>query len=205
MGIDIRHGPQLECIQCALCIDACDQVMDRVGRPRKLIAYDTFRNLDAASHGDRAPIRLIRPRTILYSGALALAVAILLIALSAKSVLDLTVQADRNPLFVTLADGGIRNSYTVRILNKQHEPRTFAIEIEGLPEEADLSLLGAADTGTPQIETAPNDVRTIRAFITVPRATATEMTDRMTFTITVRDLASGARTSREAIFRGPGR
>ena len=48
MGIDIRHGPQLECIHCALCIDACDEIMEKIGRPPKLIAYDTYRNLDAA-------------------------------------------------------------------------------------------------------------------------------------------------------------
>ncbi len=65
MGIDIRDGVQLECIQCALCIDACDEIMDRSSGPAGLIAYDTFKNLDAASHHDRAPLRLIRPRTIL--------------------------------------------------------------------------------------------------------------------------------------------
>ena len=43
MGIDIRDGPQLECIHCALCIDACDEIMDKVERPRGLIAYDTDR------------------------------------------------------------------------------------------------------------------------------------------------------------------
>ena len=33
-GIDIREGPQIGCITCALCIDACDKVMADVGRPR---------------------------------------------------------------------------------------------------------------------------------------------------------------------------
>jgi polyferredoxin len=41
MGIDIRDGAQLECIHCALCIDACDDIMKKVGRPTGLIAYDT--------------------------------------------------------------------------------------------------------------------------------------------------------------------
>ena len=40
-GIDIRDGSQLECIQCALCIDACNDIMQKVGRPTNLIAYDT--------------------------------------------------------------------------------------------------------------------------------------------------------------------
>ena len=80
-GIDIRHGAQLECIACGLCIDACDEIMDKVGRPRKLIGYDSFRNLKAELHGERAPVRLIRPRTMLYGGAFALVGAVMLFGL----------------------------------------------------------------------------------------------------------------------------
>ena len=68
-GIDIRDGAQLECIQCALCIDACDDIMDKIGRPRGLIAYDTVRNLDAAGT-HTVPINLLRPRVILYATAM---------------------------------------------------------------------------------------------------------------------------------------
>ena len=50
-GIDIRDGSQLECIQCALCIDACNDIMGKVGRPRGLIAYDTIAKQEAASEG----------------------------------------------------------------------------------------------------------------------------------------------------------
>ena len=55
-GIDIRHGSQLECIQCALCIDACNEIMDKVGRPRGLVAYDTVRNLEHTGSGDPSSI-----------------------------------------------------------------------------------------------------------------------------------------------------
>ncbi len=203
MGIDIRHGPQLECIQCALCIDACDEIMEKVGRPKKLIAYDTFRNLDAASHGDRAPIKLIRPRTILYTGVLGLVCVVLMFALSAKTVLDVTVQADRNPLFVTLSDGGIRNSYTVRVLNKLYDTRRFSLAIEGLPQ-AQLSVLGMEGQSAPKIEVAPDNVRTVKMFVTVPRETAKTMTSGQTpFSVVVRDLTDGTKTSRDTNFRGP--
>ena len=50
-GIDIRDGSQLECIQCALCIDACNDIMDKVGRPRGLIGYDTIAKQEAAAKG----------------------------------------------------------------------------------------------------------------------------------------------------------
>ena len=55
-GIDIRDGSQLECIQCALCIDACNEIMSKVGRPRGLIAYDTIANQEAAAKGASAPL-----------------------------------------------------------------------------------------------------------------------------------------------------
>jgi polyferredoxin len=40
-GIDIRDGLQHECIGCAACIDACDEVMDKMAYPRGLIRYTT--------------------------------------------------------------------------------------------------------------------------------------------------------------------
>ena len=92
----------------------------RSAGPRKLIAYDSFRNLKAESHGDRVPFRLIRPRTMLYTAVFALVAAVMLFGLTHKSVLDVNVVPDRNPLFVQVSGGGIRNGYTVRILNKKH-------------------------------------------------------------------------------------
>lgn len=202
-GIDIRHGPQLECIQCALCIDACDEIMEKIGRPKKLIAYDTFRNLDAASHGDREPMRLIRPRTILYASAFAFVGAIMVMGLMTKTVLEVTIQADRNPLFVKLSDGGIRNSYTVRVLNKLHETRSLSLSVFGLPQ-AKFSLLGIEANGAPRIEVEPNGVRTLKAFVTLPPGASGVIDDgQEPFSIVVRDLGNGTETSRETIFRGP--
>ena len=124
MGIDIREGPQLECIQCALCIDACDAVMAKVGRPSRLIAYETFNRLQAATGKKPAPpLRLVRPRTILYAGLMAIVGTLMLIALFSRDTLVASVLPDRNPLFVRLTDGGIRNGYTIDIANKLYRPR----------------------------------------------------------------------------------
>src|SRR6187401_2695025 len=139
-GIDIRNGPQLECIQCALCIDACDEIMAKVERPRGLIAYDTESNLAAAGR-ETVPIKLVRPRTILYAGAMAVVSAIMLTALLLRPDLDVNVLRDRNPLFVKLSDGGVRNGYTVKLLNKLYAPRALSLGIEGLPG-AKLSVVG---------------------------------------------------------------
>jgi cytochrome c oxidase accessory protein FixG len=203
VGIDIRHGPQLECIQCALCIDACDEIMFKVGRPPKLIAYDTFRNLDAASHGQRAPIKLIRSRTVLYGGLFLLVAAVMLVALSSRSVLDVNVLRDRNPLFVRLADGGLRNGYTVKLLNKTYEARSYSLSIEGLPG-AKLSVVGADSEDAPQLAVAPDDLRAFKAYVTLPRDEARRLAAAQTsLELVVRDLSSGEETRHSTPFRGP--
>src|SRR5262245_55190887 len=140
-GIDIRDGSQLECIQCALCIDACNEIMGKVGRPRGLIAYDTIARQDAAAKGSKVPLRIVRPRTLLYAGLISLVGLIMLMAVLNRSTLQINALADRNPPYVLLSDGGIRNGYTVKILNKLHEPREFMLEVRGLPK-ARLMIVG---------------------------------------------------------------
>ena len=168
MGIDIREGPQLECINCALCIDACNDVMSKVGRPPNLIAYDSFRGLEAAQNGQpekAGRIRLIRPRTLIYAGLIAAVGLAMLVALLLRSELEISVLRDRNPLYVTLADGSIRNGYTLHVLNKTHEPMDVRIRVEGHPA-ATLSLLDQPATG---FTLDPNDLSNVRAFVVLPR------------------------------------
>jgi cytochrome c oxidase accessory protein FixG len=204
VGIDIRDGPQLECIQCALCIDACDSIMEKIGRPRKLIAYDTFRNLDAAAHGGRAPLRLIRPRTMLYLALLAVVGGVMLFALSRKTVLDVNLIPDRNPLYVQLSDGGVRNGYTLRILNKRGEARSFALELGGLGGAA-LSVVGGDGKNGGAIEVPANELRTLKIYVSVPGNAARGLPEKSDLTLTVRDLGDGTASQRETTFRGPGR
>jgi cytochrome c oxidase accessory protein FixG len=135
-GIDIREGPQIGCITCALCIDACDKVMAQIGRPRGLIDYATAEQAAIEQAGGTAPgtLRtLLRPRTLIYFaiwGAIGLT---MLFALGQRTRLDATALQDRNPIFVRLADGHIRNGYTVKIRNMQARPREVEVALVGLP------------------------------------------------------------------------
>jgi cytochrome c oxidase accessory protein FixG len=202
-GIDIRNGPQLECIQCALCIDACDRIMEKVGRPKKLIAYDTYRNLNATSHGGRAPIRLIRPRTLLYGGMFVLVLAISLFGLSRKTVLEVNVVPDRNPLFVQLSDGSIRDGYTLKLINKRHEAREFAVSVEGIPE-ASLRFIGSQNAGD-LIEVKPGELRAVKVYVTAPESSARAIDASATLTFVVRDKPAGTEARHITSFRGPER
>lgn len=131
MGIDIREGLQLACIHCALCIDACDEMMDKVNFPRGLIAYDTDKNLIARQQGKPTSVKLFRVRTFLYLG-LIFAISLLMgISYFSRDALLLTVQRDRNPLYVTLSNGDIRNGYTLKLSNRTGEARSYRITIMG--------------------------------------------------------------------------
>ncbi|HUW74444.1 MAG TPA: cytochrome c oxidase accessory protein CcoG [Methyloceanibacter sp.] len=200
VGIDIRDGPQMECIQCALCIDACNEIMDKVGRPRDLIAYDTVRNLNAGAD-NAEPIHLIRPRVILYGVAIAVVGLIMLIALVTRPELEVNVLHDRNPLYVRLSDGGVRNGYTIKLLNKLYLPRAFSIGVEGLPD-AKIDLIG--HEGGAVVPVPPDNMQSVRLYVTLDKASVTALPGAATpFNFVITDIANNARTEHAVTFQGP--
>jgi cytochrome c oxidase accessory protein FixG len=202
-GVDIRNGPQLECIQCALCIDACNEIMDKVGRPRGLIAYDTLHDLEVAGK-ETVPIRLLRPRVLLYSAAILVVGASMLAALLLRSDLDVNVLRDRNPVYVKLSDGGVRNGYTVKLLNKAYEPRSFSVALQGLPG-AKLSVIGHEEEKNPVVVVPPDDLQSMRLYVTLDKESlAGRQGDVSNFHFVVTDQETGASTAHAATFRGPG-
>jgi cytochrome c oxidase accessory protein FixG len=201
MGIDIRDGQQLECITCALCIDACDSVMEKVGHPGGLISYSTLRdynsNMAIASPApgiiDPSRVRdangafvpdikhfdksvLWRPRTLIYSGAWLLIGAVLVYFLLNRTHLEINVQHDRNPVAVKLSDGSVRNGYTVKLLNKALEPRTISLSVEHL-RGAKIAIDGVehVEGAHANIDVEPNRVRALRVFVTVAPAALQDM------------------------------
>jgi cytochrome c oxidase accessory protein FixG len=202
MGIDIRDGMQLECIGCGLCIDACNDVMTKIGRPGELVTLDTERNQARRAEGLAPVRRFVRPRTAIYAAILLLIGSGVLLGLAFRSSVDAEVLHDRNPLFVTLSDGSIQNGYTIKILNKAREPRTFQLALEGL-ESARLKLSGhEADPAAPiALAAEPDSVTTYRIYISVPRAALSDK--NATFWLKLTEPATGRTTGHETIFWGP--
>jgi cytochrome c oxidase accessory protein FixG len=189
-GIDIRDGAQLACIMCGLCIDACDDVMKKVGRPTGLIAYDSDINIQRHREGKPPVYRFVRARTLIYAGIIVLAGALMLYALATRSHIDISVRHDRNPLFVTLSDGSIRNAHTVHLLNKRHDISRIALAVDGLPA-AEVHVVGqdAAVPGTPLIPVGPDQGREVRVLVTIPPGAQTDRSTPLTFRAT--DTATG--------------
>lgn len=163
-GIDIRNGAQLECIQCGLCIDACDSVMDKIGRPPRLIGYDSDVNLKLRLAGEPQVQKIIRTRTVMYALIIAAVGGIMLYALLTRHAFDVNVIHDRNPVFVRLSDGAIRNGYTMRILNKQLETRRFALSVDGVPGNV-VEIVGLPLGAARIVEVGPDQSREFRVLV----------------------------------------
>ena len=114
---------------CGLCIDACDSVMTKVGRPTGLIAYDNDVNIKRRLDGKENVYRLVRPRTadLCRTDRRGRPASCCTRSLT-RSYLDISVLHDRNPVAVRLSDGSVRNAYTVRLLNKHSYYRTVALD-----------------------------------------------------------------------------
>ncbi|MFO1184188.1 MAG: cytochrome c oxidase accessory protein CcoG [Bauldia sp.] len=217
MGIDIRDGNQLECISCALCIDACDSVMAKLGRQTGLVSYTTLRDYNAqasiaATSGIAAARstqryfswrRVVRPRTLLYAALWSAVGLTMVFALNDRTRLDINVIKDRNPLFVRLADGSIRNGYTLKILNMRQEPRQYEIALDGLAG-ADLWQAGGRehDTQPIRVDVEADSVKAIRVFVSRRADAGTPSSP--SFAFTVRDLGNTETARERAEFSAPG-
>jgi len=202
-GVDIREGIQMGCIQCGLCIDACDNVMARIGRPTGLIAYDTDINVQRRIAREEPVVNIVRPRTLLYAALIVVIGAVMAYALMGRATLGVSALHDRNPIFVRLADGGVRNGFTLRLSNMTLEPRPFRLEILGLPE-ARLDVAGvpmSADLST-LVEVGPDQTRELRVLVSVPAKQAAIDTRQIRFRLT--DVVSGAVAYADDFFKGTG-
>jgi cytochrome c oxidase accessory protein FixG len=201
-GVDIRDGLQLGCVQCGLCIDACDNVMQKLGRPTRLIAYDTDVNVRRRLEGKPAVYKIVRPRTILYAVLIAVVGTLMLGTLATRSDVGVNVIHDRNPVFVRLSDGAIRNGFTIRVLNKELERRAFSLEVIGL-EGAEVDVVGATvdASGKPRFEVGPDRTLELRLLVTTRRPLPAHAS--IPIVIHVTDLASSERAEARDHFRGP--
>ncbi len=127
-GIDIREGLQMECVHCTQCIDACDAVMDKIGKPRGLIRYTSRDELDGK------PRRLLRPRVAIYPAILLLVWGFLGYALAHRTSADVTVLRGIGSPFAILPDGQISNQLRIKIVNRSDGDRAYRLSLEGAPE-----------------------------------------------------------------------
>lgn len=185
-GIDIRHGLQLECVGCAACIDACDEVMTKVHKPKGLIRYDSQSGLAGTN------THWLRPRTLLYGVLFLIGVAVTGWALSTVKTAAFSVtRMTGAPYFVT--EDTVRNQFLVRMVNKQSEPALFHVQLNagtalqqnGLTEPVTVAPMG-------------EDVRPL--IVMMPRR---DYQGPFAFTLTMTDAAGAVSLAKEVEFLGP--
>jgi len=178
---------------CALCIDACDIVMEKVGRPTGLIRYES---LDTLNGKEDRPL-LKRPRIWIYTAVLALSLIGIAYGLSTLDAIEIKVIHARQPLFVLQSDGSIQNRYTVKILNKMTQDMDVKISASGIEG---LQIVGAEKP----IFSRRGKVTPRTVFIRVPRASIIDESMSIQFRAEGTDQSGQPFVSeRQSIFMGP--
>ncbi len=186
VGIDIRDGLQYKCISCGLCIDACNTIMDSFNFPRGLIRYDSEKNLAAATPA-KPRVQWKSLKTIGYGVALILMSAYLVYSIGTRGSFDRVVNQIRQPLYVVLSNGDIRNRYQVRITNKAGQDQTYLISARGIPA-------GALDLGNfSEITVKPGHSGLVQASVRLSPAQAAQ-TRQFELIITPRGKPAEARS-----------
>jgi len=186
-GIDIRHGLQMECIGCAACIDACDEVMTRVKRPTGLIRYDSL----AAFGGGTT--RWLRPRTVVYGILLAIGATVATFAFSTIKPANFSVVRMGGAAYFVDRDT-VRNQFMVRVLNKRAVATEFTVAVEQLAP-------GVAVAGTDApLSVDPMGEQMHPLVLTARRA---DYPGPFRFKVRVRDRTGRFDVSRDVEFLGP--
>ena len=141
-GIDIRNGTQMECVHCTACIDACDNVMAKVGSPLGLIRYASLNGIE---RGERLRIT---PRLIGYCVVLAALVSLLAVMIFTRADVEVTLLRAPGSMFQKMDDGHYSNLYTVRIVNKTS--REMPVELRLESPAGSLQVMGGKLVVPPQ-------------------------------------------------------
>ena len=131
-GIDIRNGLQMECVGCTACIDACNHMMEKVGRPLDLIRY-------ASENGimEKEPLRYTL-RMKLYTGLLSMLVVILSALLLSRKDVDATIMRAPGMLFQERGTDSVSNLYNIKVANKTMRQVPLQLRLENLAGQVDV-------------------------------------------------------------------
>ena len=153
-GIDIRAGTQMECVGCANCVDACDEVMGKLGRAPGLVRYDSQRGFDTGAR------RFLRGRVALYAALLAAGVSMFALALTRRRPFEAELQRSAGRAYVVERDR-VHNVFNLQLINKRSGPREFTVGVAG-PALAEIVV------ATERLQLGPLESRRVPVHVFVP-------------------------------------
>ncbi|HEB85754.1 MAG TPA: cytochrome c oxidase accessory protein CcoG [Gammaproteobacteria bacterium] len=190
-GVDIREGQQEGCITCGLCLDACDSVMDQIGKPHGLIRYASLDD----TLGKRDIPLYKRPRVLVYFSIMLIALSGILYGLTHLGSLELRVLHERQPLFVLESDNSIQNKYVLKLLNKTDREAQVKLSVAG-PE-------GMRVKGVDELLTLrEGGITAHTVFIRIPKKSLHKT--RITVTFRAEMIGKDAIAEYESMFFSPG-
>ncbi len=160
-AIDIRNGTQLECVNCTACIDSCDNIMDKIGKPRGLIRFaseDSIKNKTKFK---------ISARVIAYSAVLVILLTVLTILISSRKPMDVTILRAPGMIFQEQPDNKISNLYTMKLTNKTFHDVNITLKLENI--EGELKVIGN------DIKVPSGDVTETKFLVLLPKDKLTVM------------------------------
>ncbi len=151
-GIDIRDGLQYMCIGCGACIDACNQVMEKVNYPKGLIRYTTERAVEEQESNQSAIRHILRPRVLIYTTFIIVLTTAFLVSLATRNPLRVDVMRDRGALAREVEGVRIENIYRIQIMNASEHPMKVQLKATGLEN---LRILNSQGIEVTEINVTP--------------------------------------------------
>lgn len=185
-GIDIRVGLQMECIGCANCIDACNDIMFKIGQKSGLIRYDSLNGLEGKAR------RILRPRIYLYTLLLGIGMVVFSVFAFQRQPFEANLLR-LTGLPYRLENGKVINQYEIHLVNK--EPRPTIFTINAVPMDHLLFTIPVREIALESLTD-----RRLPIFAEIPEAV---MKKEFSVTIQVREKESGLLIEKHIAFLGP--
>ncbi len=164
-GIDIRKGLQYECIGCGACVDACDDVMDKMNYPRGLIRFATENGMANKWSNQQMVRRALRPRVLIYTGVLVAICVAVAVSLFMRTPLKVDVIRDRGAIARMVEQGRIENVFRLQAMNATEVVQTLEVSVQGLP--------GLEIASERQVVVQPTEVRSLVLRVQIPPGSTT--------------------------------
>ncbi|MCY4780705.1 cytochrome c oxidase accessory protein CcoG [Sphingobacterium sp. UT-1RO-CII-1] len=122
-GIDIRDGLQMECVSCTACIDACDEVMVKINKPKRLIGFYSMGQIV-----DNKNFKKKNVRAIAYSIVLLGLMSVFVAMIFSRTDIGGRLLRAKGSTYQLHEDGTVSNLYTLELINKANKEMNFVIE-----------------------------------------------------------------------------
>ncbi len=166
-GIDIRNGVQMECVGCTACIDACDNVMDKIGKPKGLIRYASENSI-----ANGIPLTYTS-RMKFYTALCAIVLLILGSILATRKDVDATIIRTPGILYQERGTDSISNLYNIKVVNKTTKNVQLQLQLHQGNGKIDI-------IGKPYVMVHKEGQGSGEFFITLPKNAIKERSSHIT-------------------------